>query len=295
MKTINIYALEAGSGHACGLAKGLSQYGEVKAHWWKKSAYGSEMDNIYPGEVGHFDRCEEDSIIVGCGAFDKMKRKPKRATVIVTDGGFMRNSAYYNSAFKNYKVFCHPCKIQFATVPAKECYQPLGSLEFIKVSKNKELTVGHSPFSEVNARWKGTAQIIKTVLEFVTQNPTYISFDLITNIKWIECLERKSKCHIFVDQIDHFDGDKFGWRGGIGKSGLEAMLLDCLVICRGWHEGLNIPHPPIAWCTKETFRDTLDFYIHNPIERRLKIEAQKEWALKYLSYEFGAKNIIGAI
>jgi len=288
MSTHCLY-LEAGSGHACGLARGLTQFGKVNAHWWKKSAYGPVMDNIFPGNVGHFDHCEEDSIIVGCGAFDKMKRKPKRATIIVTDGGFMRRSEYYNKAFKNYRLFCHPCKIQFATIPAKECYQPLGDLtEFVpKIKKNNKLSVGHSPFSEINARWKGTEQIVKTVNKF------NVEFNLITGrINWDKCLYIKSKCHIFVDQIDHFDGDRFGWRGGIGKSGLEAMLLDCLVICRGKHPGVNIPPPPIAWCTKEDFEDVLDFYIHNPKERNEKIIAQKEWALKYLSYEFGARNVL---
>jgi len=282
-----LVAEEAGSGHACELALALRKYVNLTAVWEHTSAYG--LDKLDPeSKVGLHNLPKESDgiIIIGVGIFDrlyrylKMKSKHKNYTIIVTDGGIMRDRNKYVQSFRTWNKFATLCKIQFLP-GAREYYQPFNIN--IPIKKDKNLLVGHSPFGKSKWREKGTEQIIEQC---------DYPLDLITQVPWAKSLERKAKCHIFVDQIDHFDGHKFGWRGGIGKSGYEAMLLDCLVISRGKFVGDEIPAPPIAWCTKENYKEVLDYYAYNHKERNEKIQAQKDWADKYLKPDFHAKRIL---
>lgn len=291
---VSIFSVEAGSGHICELSKAIRKYCNLTTVWNQRSAYG--FDDIEPYAklgVEYVPLSGDHLIVVGVLAYQYLKgyiektepfweflERYEQRTIIVTDGGMMRRRDYYNSAFRNWNVFATPCKIQFCK-NAKEYYQPFDI--DIPIRKDKNLLVGHSPFGKSKWREKGTGQIIEEC---------DYSLSLITQVSWAESLKRKAKCHIFVDQIDHFDGHKFGWRGGIGKSGYEAMLLDCLVISRGKFVGIEIPTPPIAWCTKENFKEVLDYYATHPKERNEKIKDQREWADKYLKPDFHAKRVL---
>ena len=248
------------------------------------------VDDIHPGLIGteHIPKSGDVFILVGLALWNLFDRNVlrlyKRVVVIIPDGPFMRKKDYFNEVLKNYDVFTTNCKYQFAEFPVKEYYQPFNIQ--IPVEKNKELTVGHSVFVKHKEREKGSKDILRIVQE------TGVNIDFIHNLNWYDNLKRKAKCHIFVDQIDHYDAHVFGWKGGIGKSGLEAMLLDCLVLSWGKFTGRELPTPPIAWCDKDSFKDVLTYYIENPTEREEKIKAQKEWALKYLNPDFCAKRIL---
>ena len=78
----------------------------------------------------------------------------------------------------------------------------------------------------------------------------------------------------------------------LGKSGLEAMHLGCLTITYGKGYDTEIPAPPVAWCVKDSFREVLEYYIKNEKERIELAAKQKEWALKYASYDFAAQNVL---
>jgi len=281
----SLVAIEAGAGHACRLSLGLRKFiPDLVTVWHHASAYG--IDHIEPKAKFGFEHVPKtgEIIIVGVIAYDYLKKyvnfdKFTKVTIIITDGGYMRRTKSYDDEFVGFNVFCTPCKIQFRKGKVREYIQPF-DLSHIVIKKNSELTITHSPFGPGKWREKGTRQITDTVADV----------KLISGVTWDVSLRMKASSHIFIDQIDHFDGYKFGWRGGIGKSGYEAMLLDCLVISRGEYVGEEIPAPPIAWCNKENFRDILNYWIHN--NRGEKIAKQKRWALKYCNAEFQAERIL---
>jgi hypothetical protein len=209
--------------------------------------------------------------------------------MIITDGRFARYPDHYNKLLKGWDVITNACKRHFREpLPAKTFYQPF-DLSHVDQTKNRELTISHSPFGPMKFREKGTNQIITTVADY--------NFDLITGVSWDECLKRKAKSHIFIDQIDHYDRSKFRFRSkeyvwpALGKSGLEAMHLDCLVITYGKGYDTDIPAPPVAWCNGN-FEEVLEYYIKNEAARRMVALEQQEWALKYASYDFAAQQVL---
>jgi hypothetical protein len=166
-------------------------------------------------------------------------------------------------------------------LPTKVFYQPFD----LRPSgiKSADMLISHSPFHEKQMRFKGTSFIKKTVEDL------NIDFDLITGASWSETLARKSLSHIFIDQIQ--DGKKVAT--GVGKSGLEAMLLKCMVMSEAVIEDCeDIPAPPVVYTTKERLRDDILTYVHNDAERHLVIEEQYEWASTYLNYDFIAKRML---
>jgi len=281
-----LIAEDASSGMACVLSLGLRKYVDLMTVWEWKSHYG--MDYIDDKAVIGYHNLPKESdglIIVGAGTYNRLKKyiassTHKSITIIITDSWFMLDAAYYNKEFRNYRVFATPCKIKYrGDLPTREYYQPFNLS--VDIVKNDKLTIAHSPFTKGKFDQKGTHNIISAMNGY--------NFDLITGVSWDESLQRKAKCHIFIDQVD-FKG--LDWIGGIGRSGYEGMILKCLVVSRGEYNGIEIPSPPIAWCTKDNFKDVVDFYIHNPSERNEIIEQQKDWADKYLDMDFQAKRIL---
>lgn len=305
MKKSSVVCVDAGGGHNCGLAIGLKKYRDVTTIWLNRNKHG--LDSLVPdARYGwkHIPPVGDELIIVSCITYDKLKEYYRerhkhirtlfsgydRTVIIVTDGRFARNPNYYNKEFIGLDVYCNPCKIYWrGNLPVKEYYQPF-DLENIDRTKNNVLTVAHSPFVKAKYREKGTNLITAAV------HSLGLHYDLICNVSWAEALRRKAKAHIFIDQVDHYDFAKFNAPGyvwnALGKSGLEAMHLECLTITRGKHKVGQIPTPPIVWCDKHNLTDILKYYITRPAERSDIARAQRAWALEYSTYDFAAKNIL---
>ena len=302
MRKITITCVDAGGGHACGLAIGLKKYGTVTSVWRNKSLH--KLDSLVPGSkfgFNHIPPKGDDLIIVSCITHDHLKivlrqrrlnailGSYKKIHIVITDSRYMRDPDYYNRQFTRYDVSTTGCKRHFrGDLPTKTYYQPFDLSKFDK-TKNDNLTIGHSPFTHKKFRQKGTEEIIEVTDKY--------NFDLITTVSWKECLIRKARCHIFVDQIDHYDTDSFKFTDknyvwpALGKSGLEAMHLGCLVITHGKGYDTDIPAPPVAWCNGN-FKEVLEYYIKNESER-LKLAAEGQaWALKYSSYDFAAQQVL---
>ncbi len=297
-RRITLVSTDAGPGHNCGLALGLQKYGTVSVVWENKSPHKIDIDvpNVHYG-YNRIPSRGDDIIIVGCLAYDRIfgnvHRKAKvrggfrRIHIIITDGRFARDPDRYNKLFRNYDVLAHGCKRHFrCKLRTKTFYQPF---DLSHIDQTKEVLISHSPFGPGKFKEKGTGEIIETVKEY--------DFDLITGVSWNKCLIRKAKSHIFIDQIDHYDRDKFKFTDkdyvwpALGKSGIEAMHLGCLVITHGKGYDTDIPAPPVAWCNGN-FKEVLEYYIKNENER-IKLAAEgKEWALKYASYDFAAQQVL---
>lgn len=293
---ITLVSVDCGSGHACELAKGLEKYGEVTKVWQNVNSHGLDYLNL-DAKFGyqHIPKSGDDLIIVACITYDRIKDilkglRYKRVHVIITDGRYARDPDKYNRLFKGYNVLTTGCKRHFREPhPTGTYYQPF-DLSHIDQNKPERLTIAHSPFGPAKYREKGTETIVNELANFACD------FDLITGVKWGECLQRKAKAHIFVDQVDHYDRDKFKLREGyiwpaLGKSGIEAMHLGCLVITYGKGYSTEVPAPPVAWVT-DNFAETLKYYIYHPTEREELARRGQEWASKYANYDYQAKNVL---
>ena len=223
----------------------------------------------------------------GMSYFDNFKT----VKYIIGDSPFMRISFNVKGKMnypKNFELYILACMMQYKYDLEVKVFYPPVDVSFIGIKKTKDLSVSHSPFVSEKYEEKGTKQIIKELKR------RHINYDLILMAKWEDCVLRKSKTHIFVDQIDYNKPGAvdIGWMGGVGKSGLEAMLLKCLVISCGLFKDYNgIPGPPIVACTKETFSEVLEEYMDSK-KIESKVAEQYEWAVKYLDPDYQARNIL---
>lgn len=286
-----LVSAEAGAGHACELGRALKRLIPLESNYAIKSAYG--LDFINQGTIGinSFPTKGETLIIVSVYAYNIMRANLKnfdRVIIIVTDGGFMSDPRKYNEEFKPFEVFFTNCKMQYAE-RGRVYYQPFDLSRFQKV-KNQKLTFCHSPFVGEKTKEKGSDQIIKGFKRLG------VNFELIMGKPWVEAMVRKSKCHVFVDQISSTAGYfkiPPNWKGGVGKSGLEAMNLRCLTLSRGNFKDYDIPKPPIIECDRKNYMTVLSGVRNMSSDQREKLTQQQyEWALKYTNPDFCAKRIL---
>jgi hypothetical protein len=150
-------------------------------------------------------------------------------------------------------------------------YQPFIMPE---VDTKKTGVVCHSPYSPEKMKQKGTEFISAVCAKH------NLSLKIITGKTWLDTVRIKAQYRFFVDQLFR----------GIGKSGLEAMLLDCAVVTGVKPDTDNLP--PVLWTDKRRFeRDLLELIFDRERTDQI-VKAQKEWAVVNLDPKVTAKKII---
>jgi hypothetical protein len=285
-----LVSAEAAAGHSCQLAQALRNYIPLESVYFNKSHF--ECDWVDPdAKIGEFPAEGDILIIVTTIAYKQMKPMLgnfNRVIIIIPDSIYIYNWEGYNEEFLPYEVLMSNCTMQYREgYPTKVYYQPFDLSPWMREKKWSKLTFCHSPFVGRSMAKKGTIQIIETLIR------NNLKFEIINGLPWNECLERKAKCHVFIDQIDT-DPALFPnaetWKGGLGKSGMEAMLLGCYTITRGNFKDYDIPAPPVVECTSETFEKVLLESIE--IDRQPIINAQYDWAVKYTNPDFCARRVL---
>jgi len=246
---------------------------------------------------------EENIIIVGYNALmaisDKLKRF-KTVAVILSDSWSCRYHEWINEFVKanNLFVYAMPDKIPYFQFPIIPAFQTF-NIKQTPSQQEGRIVIAHSPGSSSKMLYKGTALIERTIKKL--QLKYDIEFILIKDVKMNKCLELKSKAHIFIDQVVYFNPevsqDRFGgkiiYEGGIGKSGLEAMMLGSCVITGVRYQDTEpyIPYPPVVSTSGIDFYNDLEALIVDGSYRTQKAAEQKKWAEKYLSPEFVSKHL----
>jgi len=282
-------------GNCIGIEKSLSLKGEVQSFFKRKDKKGM-FDKSKHKKGYHQAACfsSKKTYIVGSVALLSLYSKyatlfhgKTEVTVILTDTFYIQNKKQINKIIKNMTIFCMSDLSPFCKHPHKLFYHPM-ELPLPK-KKNDRLTICHSPFSESKRNTKGTA-VIEEVIEKI-QLGWNVAYDCIEGESWETSIKRKGKAHFFIDQV--ITKDEYGWAGGLGKSGIEAMLLKCLTFTSGEQHLSNdqIPECPVVWVTPETLEETLRYYIADDEKRRDKIEEQYIWAKTYLNYEFQSEYL----
>lgn len=279
MQTI-VLSIDPTFGNSFGIAEAIEaipvfRQKDPKGIWKGKTAYYG-YENIPKADL---------YVIVSGQAFHeniynvmRWRKEKIPVKVILGDSYYRNNFEILNNLFRDYdiEVFCMP-DLYHLTDDAELFYQPF---QFdIKIHKSQKFTICHSPYSESKSLEKGT-KIIENIVRSIKKDFVYES---IMRLPWNEALIRKSKSHITIDQLII---------KGVGKSGLEAMLLQSVVFSSGKPISKNIPAPPVIWITEDTLKKKLIHCIEHPAEWKYWMEEQRNWALKYFSYEFCKKNLL---
>ena len=193
------------------------------------------------------------------------------------------------SEFKSYKIMKNIIDFN------KEIYN-------VNILKNNKIKIGYSPsITKKSTRsiwetkgYRRTIYIIKNIAKLYN-----IDYDIITNVPFKECLERKSRCNIIIDECV---------TGSYHKSALEGLALGKMTICSISNEveqviknasGSNtIPFQNI-WITEleielKKIISLGSKYINSKgLENRLWMEKYwdpKKIATEYTDYYFNKKN-----
>jgi len=245
----------------------------------------------------------DEIIVVGASAWDMLfvslnydfsKKSAMPIKVILTDTYYVRNYQRLNEEFEKVgaKVYAMQDLMRYRVgLPTEIYYQPI-EIDDIEVVKNQKFTICHSPGVKSKTNQKGTIQITETINRYIANNNN-ATYSLITDASYKECLLEKSKSHLFVDQLPP-DND-YGYMGGVGKSGLEAMLLGSVVLTKGEIGNYNeetYPEAPIqVFQSEQELYKAIDFFQQNPEVLKFIAEVQQAWARNFINYEFVANHV----
>ena len=272
---ICVLSRDATYGNGAVVAEGLKHFADVTTIFGRTDL--KDMYRQTNAKIGiPIPKCDH-YVIVGAISLESFPRKfyDRGVTIILTDTTFLKNPAKYNRIISENKwnVFAMP---DLAPLNGTKniFYQP-----FILPEVNKEKTkvVCHSPFHISKEKEKNTAFITNICVR------NNIQLTIVKNVTWLKTIEIKAQHSIVIDKIPQ----------GVGKSGLEAMLLDCAVLSGIKPQGEYLP--PIKWTDKENLEKDLLGLLADPHVMKLLIEGQREWAEINLKPNFVAERIMKKI
>jgi hypothetical protein len=266
---------DATYGNGAVLAEGLKHFADVETIFHHKDAKEMyrQTDCKFRAEVPKADHY----IVISAISLGRLPKKyySRGVTVIMTDSKYLKSPAHYNAIFKanGWTVWAMP---DLAPLSGTEniYYQPFLMPE---VDRRKTELICHSPFCDSKEIQKGTNFIVSICVK------NNLPVTVIRGKTWSETIRIKSRHLICVDQLFR----------GIGKSGLESMLLDSIVLSGVKPSGNHLP--PILWTDKKRFENDLLELIFDKKKQGEIIQRQREWALENLDPKVMAKKIIDKI
>jgi hypothetical protein len=271
--------------------------------------------NLVPDAIYDYDKAllEDRSakrhwIIVAGESYAELRNhylwsnRPERVSVVLTDSYYVNNHDRLNEEMllDNIEVHAMLDLIQYRdNLPTTVFWQPFNNLTepartfngFCQPHKAPALTICHSPSFKYKSDKKGSKCIAQAVAN-IQNGSSLVDYLLLTDLPWQEAIKAKSISHIFIDQMV----DRPEYTGGLGKSGLEAMLLGCLTITSGVSKDADnhtATNPPVIRSTPQNLEETLRQWISaSPIVFSARISAQRNWAEKHTSYKTVADNLL---
>ena len=236
------------------------------------------VQGIYAGD-GLENIGNGDLIVIGATALLRVESQLGRfrsVKYIACDSGTIQYMREVRRIARGMRVYAMPDLAVYLD-GSKPIYQYLPRMK--GRAKGDGLVIGHSPRTSRKVQKKGTR---------IIQQLSSYPIKLITGLPMEEALREKGECHVFIDQlITQEVADKYfisSYRGGIGKSGLEAMILGCAVITSGDRmPSDDFPPPPIVYTDEKGFVKDLDYTIDN---RERIVREQSRWLRKYMTKKF---------
>lgn len=143
----------------------------------------------------------------------------------------------------------------------------------VKTEENDPLIIGHACRAVHARHYKGTNHIVKIVRELEHTHP--VKLDLVEGLPIDECLHRKARWDIAIDQI----ADRGGW--GYGMNSLETLSMG-ISTCTHMNpkcENFFQNHPFIS-ADENDLKEQLIRLIEDPTFRRRKGQEGRKWVEK---------------
>ena len=247
-----------------------------------------------PHNINNIPKCEH-YIFAGSGILSRIDvtKLQGRKTVLITDSHYLEDTKIIDKIIEdnNIEVFCMADLWKFCKFEKKLFIHPFKKID-IEIQKNTNFTICHSPYIKYNTNQKGSIQIQKAIDRFKKHYECV--YDCVIDKTWADSLKIKAKSHFFIDQIsvgNHYK--QINYVGGIGKSGLEAMLLKSLTFTSGEKISSNIEVAPyIKVNSQDELYDKLLYYKKNTKIAKEIVERQYRWAIKYTNPNYLANEII---
>lgn len=215
-----------------------------------------------------------------CNHFLKIKNK----IIFITGTEYLKNYKRWNSFLDKYEFNKRFSEAEMVGLSKKNMFL-CHPMEYEIPEKNNIITISHAPGLVERPEKKGTP-IILSAISKLKKDFNFV-YDHIVGVELKECLERKGKSHIFIDQIN----PKVG---GIGKNGYEGLALGCLTIgsVNSFKNLKESDRPPVVNVNSEKeLIDILKILLSDIDELFLELDYIKEWN-KNINYENTVKRII---
>jgi len=279
---IALISIDPSFGNCVGIYKALSLRDKVVAVFKQKDEKGFHRQIPYVLGFENIPKADH-YFVVSADAYVKIKdRLSKDVTVILTDTYFLKHSKEID--LSGCRVFCMPDLVHLCECDYTIYYHPYEHSGEIK--KSDKLTVAHSPYSRLKRITKGTIHIVDAIEDLSKEVDFY--YDVICDASWSESIERKSKSHIFIDQL----ADVSNYDGTLAKSGIEAMAAECFTMTSGVGVTCDIPEPPFERIDYDNIYDKMLYFLRNNEEREHRAREQKQWVDKYLNYKYQSEYLL---
>ena len=259
---------DATYGNCAALAEGIRKHEKLTTIFFQKDP--KDLYKQTPCRITKKIPVCDHYIVVGAISMRKLPTYVwKNMTAILTDSTYLLGSNVWNKKLKGMDVWAMPDLAGLAGTD-KIYYQPF-VLPELNVKKTEFIC--HTPFHPTKVIEKGTNRIVEAC-----RNLGY-PITVVLGKTWRETIDIKARHEICIDQIYR----------GLGKSGLEAMLLGCATIA-GVKPKLS--EAPAVWTDEVNIEKDIAWTIKNKEE---VVKKQMAWAKENLDPSKTAKKILHEI
>ncbi len=205
-----------------------------------------------------------------------------RTAVAVTDSHLLREPEFWNDAYSRLAGLHVMAMPDLIPVIDRSDVAPYWPPVEITVAPDRapggSLRIGHSPSKPERRGQKGSDLIEATCADLG------VELEIISGLSHQEAVKRKRGLDLFIDQVSDRLFESTRWHGGLGKSGLEALVNGSAVLTSGSPASTEpeLAMPPVVWTNRKRFAGDLRELVRDPERVRLLGSAGRSWAEKNL-------------
>jgi len=151
-----------------------------------------------------------------CNYFSNIRKK----IIFITGTEYLRNYKKWNIFLYKYNFHYKFAEAEMVSLSSSNIFL-CHPMEYLIPEKENIITISHAPGLVERPEKKGTPIILSTIDKLKCKFD--FNYEHIVGVDFKECLYRKGKSHIFIDQINPSVG-------GIGKNGYEGLALGCVTL-----------------------------------------------------------------
>ena len=224
--------------------------------------------------------------------------KDKNVKIVIGDSPYCINHKKLNKIFEKYniEVFIMPDITDWCSIKYKPYYPPTQIIKNPTTYKSSPFIITHIPGQKLKTNRKGSNEI-KNMLDKLSSKYNDVQVIIQGTTKWKELIRIKQNTTLYIDQLvkgnKMSNPSRFGsieYEGGLGKNGIESMMLGIPTLTSGTGIGDGLP---MEWINMKNFEDTVCKFIEN---RNLLEDyriAQQKWVVENCEISVVAKYILG--